>query len=133
MDKTTDELNKASHVLLDAEVRLKTVVSQRIQLEKEIALLTAVEANLEENIRVLKQKDAIIVASEYKKATSDLNTARVRRSFLRVDRENVLKIEGHAGFVYEKARADYEHIFSMIHNPPNNVIQGNFGKKDGQE
>jgi hypothetical protein len=129
MDRATEDLNKASHALLDAEIRLRTVVAQRTQLEKQIAILTAVEANLEENIRVLKQKDAIIIASEYKKAISDLATARVRRSFLRVDRENCMKIEGHAEFVHEKAKAEYDRLFNMIHNPPNNVIPGNFGKK----
>lgn len=129
MDRFTEELNRASHALLDAEVRLRTVIAQRTQLEKQIAILTAVEANLEENIRVLKQTDVIIDAKEYKKAISDLATARVRRSFLRVDRENCLKIEGHAEFVHEKAKTEYERIFNMIHNPPNNVIPGNFGKK----
>lgn len=133
MDKRTEELNKASHVLLDAQVRLQTVRAQRLQLEKDIAMLVAVEANLEENIRVLKRKRAIVVASEYRKSRIDLGTCRTRMAFLRVDRENVLKVEKHTENVYEKAKADYERLFELIHNPPNNVIYVEFGRKNGQE
>lgn len=133
MDKRTEELNKASHVLLDAQVRLQTIQAQRLQLEKDIAILLAVEANLEENIRVLKRKRAIVMASEYKKSRTDLNTCKARQAFLRVDRENVLKVEKHAEVGYEKARQEYERIFEMIHNPPNNVIEVDFRSKRGQE
>lgn len=133
MDKAQDDLNKSSHVLLDAEVRLNTVRVQRQQLEKEIALLTMVEANLEENIRVLKRKRVIVMVNDFKKARSDLSTCRTRRAFLRVDRENCLKVERHAEAIYEKARAEYEQAFDRLHNPPNNVIYGNFGRKDGQQ
>lgn len=131
MDKRTEELNKASHVLLDAQVRLQTIQAQRLALEKEIAILVMVEANLEENIRVLKRKRAIVVANEYKKSRTDLNTCRTRQAFLRVDRENVLKIERHSQMVYEKAKADHERLFDLIHNPPNNVIQVDFRRKRG--
>lgn len=133
MDKRTEELNKASHVLLDAQVRLQTVQAQRLGLEKEIAILIAVEANLEENIRVLKRKRAIVMANEYKKSRTDLGTCRTRMAFLRMDRENVLKVEKHAQGVHERARAEYERLFELLHNPPNNVIQVDFRRKRGQE
>lgn len=133
MDKTQEELNKASHVLLDAEVRLNTVTIQIQDLERQIALLTSIEAHLKENIGVLQRKRVIIVASEYRKAITDLSTARTRLAFLRIDRENCLKIQGHSEFVYEKAKSEYEHAFKMLHEPMNNVIQGNFGRTDGQE
>lgn len=129
MDRATEELNRASHVVLDAEIRLRTIVVQRQQIEKEIAILAFVEANLEENIRILTRKHAIVMASEYKKAVSDLKTARSRRAFLRIDRDNCLKVEKHAEVVYENAKAAYERAFELLHNPPNNVIVGNFGKK----
>lgn len=129
MDKAAQELNKASHAVLDAELRLKTIQAQRTQLEKEIATLAFVEANLEENIRFLKNTRAIVMASEYKKATIDLATAKNRRAFLRIDRDNVLKIEKHAEANYERARAEYERAYDYIHNPPNNVLE--FRKRNG--
>lgn len=129
----TEDLNKASHVLLDAQVRLQTVQSQILQLEKEIALLNMIEANLEENIRVLKNRRYVVSAMEFKKSSNDLNAVQVRRSFLRVDRENCLKIEKHAQIMYDKSKTEHERLFELIHNPPNNVIQVDFTRrKNGQ-
>lgn len=123
MDRATEELNKASTALVDSQHRLNQVQAQRLQLEKEIALLNMIEANIAENIRVLQRKRVIVMVTEFRKALNDLNTARSRRAFLRVDRENVLKVERHTETVYLKAKADYEKAFEMLHNPPNNVIQ----------
>lgn len=129
MNKATEELNKASHVLLDAEIRLRTVNSQRLQIEKEIAILAFVEANLEENISILRRKRAIVMAHEYKKAMADLNTARNRRALLRIDRDQCLKVEVNTEKEYEKAKAEYELAFERLHNPRSNVIKVNFGSK----
>lgn len=131
MDRAQEDFNKASHVLVDAEVRLKQVQAQRLHLEKEIALLNMIEANLDENIRVLQRKRVIVMVHEFRKAMADLNTARSRRAFLRVDRENVLKVERHTQTAYDKAKADYERAFDLLHNPPNNVIP--FRRKDGRQ
>jgi tagatose-1,6-bisphosphate aldolase len=131
MDKVTEDLNKASHVLLDAEVQLKQVQAQRLQIEKEIAMLNMIEANLTENIRVLRRKRVIVMVTEFRKVITDLNTVRTRLAFLRVDSENVLKIERHTEIVYEKLKADYEKFFNRIHNPQNNVLQ--FRRPNGRQ
>lgn len=130
MDKATEELNRCSHILLDAEVRLRTINVQVQQFEKEIALLTVVEANLVENIRVLKKKHVIVTSGEYKKAITDLGTARTRIAFLRMDLESYLKIEKNCEVLYEEAKADYEKAFNLINNPPNNVVKVDFGRKN---
>lgn len=129
MDRATEDLNKASHVLLDAEVRLNQIVAQRRALEKEIALLNMIEANLEENIRVLKRRRTIVTVSDFRKATQDIGTARTRLAFIRVERENVLKVENHAQRGYNEAKVEYERCFELLHSPPNNVIQVDFTKK----
>lgn len=130
MDKA-EELNKASHVVLDAEVRLNAVSLQIQELDREIALLNSVEKHLIENINVLQRKRAIVVVTEYKKARMDLNTARARLAFLRIDRQNCGRILEQCEIAYIKAKASYEEAFDNLHDPPNNVIQGAFGKKDG--
>jgi chromosome segregation ATPase len=130
MDKATEDLNKFSHVLLDAQVRLQTVQAQVLKLDKEIAILTMIEANLEENIRILKRRRAIVMASEFRKSTNDLNTCKTRMAFLRVDRENTLKNEKYADDIYQKAKTEYERLLDIVQNPPNNVIYVNFGRKD---
>jgi hypothetical protein len=133
MDKTQEDFNKASHVLLDAEVRLNDVTVQSKKIEREIALLVSIEANFEENIRVLKRKRVIVMASEFKKSKLGLDTARVRMAFLRMDRENNRKIEEIAQAAYDKAKLDYEKAYDLLHNPPNNLIVVDFGRKSGQE
>jgi len=134
MDKATEDLNKYSHVLLDAQVKLQTIQAHILKIDKDLAMLTMVEANLEENIRVLKRRRAIVMASEFKKSTNDLDTCRTRMAFLRVERETVVKNETQADGIYQKAREEYERLLYLVHNPPNNVLYVDFGRKDdGQE
>lgn len=131
MDKATEDLNKSSHVLLDAQVNLQTIQAQILKIDKDLAMLTMVKANLEENIRVLKRRRAIVMASEFKKSTNDLITCENRMAFLRVDRENILKNEKYADGIYQKAKAEYERLLDLVQNPPDNVIYVDFGRKDG--
>lgn len=131
MDKATEDLNKSSHVLLDAQVNLQVIQTQILKINKDLAILTMVRANLEENIRVLKRRRAIVVASEFRKSTVDLNTCETRMAFLRVERENVLKNEAAADSVYQKAKAEYERLLDLVQNPPSNVIYVDFRRKDG--
>lgn len=130
MDKATEDLNKSSHVLLDAQVNLQTIQAQILKIDKDLAMLTMVKANLEENIRVLKRRRAIVMASEFKKSVNDLSTCETRMAFLRVDRENILKNEKYADGIYQKARAEYERLLDLVQNPPDNVIYVDFGRKD---
>lgn len=131
MDKATEDLNKSSYVLLDAQVNLQTIQAQILKIDKDLAMLTMVKANLEENIRVLKRRRAIVMASEFKKSTNDLITCENRMAFLRVDRENILKNEKYADGIYQKAKAEYERLLDLVQNPPDNVIYVDFGRKDG--
>lgn len=131
MDKATEDLNKHSHVLLDAQVNLQTIQASILKIEKDLAMLTMVKANLEENIRVLKRRRAIVMASEFKKSINDLETCETRMAFLRVDRENVLKNEKQADGIYQKAKAEYDRLLDLVQNPPDNVIYVDFGRKDG--
>lgn len=131
MDKATEDLNKFSHTLLDAQVNLQTAQAAVLKIDKDLAILTMVKANLEENIRVLKRRRAIVMASEFKKSSDDLDTCETRMAFLRVDRENALKNENYADGIYQKVRAEYERLLDIVQNPPDNVIYVDFGRKDG--
>jgi len=133
MDKAQDDFNKASHVLLDAEVRLNGVSVQIQQIERELALLKSIEANFEENIRVLKSRRVIVIASEFKKSLMGLDLAKNKQSLLRIDMDGLIKIEKAAQAEYERARLAYDNAWNLLHNPPNNVIQVDFGRKNGQK
>lgn len=133
MDKAQEDFNKASHVLLDAEVRLNGVSVQIQQVERELALLKSIEANFEENIRVLKSRRVIVIASEFKKSLMGLDLAKNKQSLLRIDMDGLIKIEKAAQAEYEKARLIYDNAWNLLHNPPNNVIQVDFGRRNGQK
>lgn len=133
MDKSADDFNKASHVLLDAEVNLNSITIRISSLEKDIAFLTQVEANIRENIRFMKRKKIAVVASEFRKAKLDLQACRSKVSLLRMDRENSLKIQGNAEYVYNKAKDAYYQAYQRLHYPMNNVLYPAFGRKNGQE
>lgn len=134
MDKATDDFNKSSHDLLEAEIRLNTVNIQIQEIERNIATLVSLEALLDENINVLQRSDIIAIVSEYRKALSDMKITRTKLSLARIERENCLKVQTYCEAMYKKAKKEYEKAFERMRNPLGNVIQGNFGrKKDGQE
>lgn len=133
MDKAVEDFNKASHALLDAEIRFSQIAAQVNALEKGIALLNAVEANLEENLRFMQRTRAIVKVQEFGKALRDLNTCRNRRALLRIDLDGATRVLRHAEAVYEKRKVEYERAYDLLHNPPNNVIVVDFRRKDGQQ
>jgi hypothetical protein len=126
---SAEYFNKASHALLDAEIKLNTISSQLEKLDREIGMLMSVQANLEENVRFLKESRVIVMANEYRKIKTDLQTVKTRQSFLRIDRATILKVEKQAEIVYNKAKLDYKKAYSLLHGPANNVLQ--FRKKNG--
>ena len=133
MDKSAQEFNKASHALLDAEVRYNQIAAQVNAIEKEIALLNAVEANLEENLRFMQRTRAIVKVQEFGKAMKDLNTCRNRRAILRIDLDGAIRVAKRAEAEYIRRKEDYEKAYDLLHNPPNNVIVVDFRRKDGQQ
>ncbi len=129
MDKAADDLNKVTHLLLAAQTRLVTVQAQRIKIEKDISVLTMIQANLEENIRFLKKKRTVAMINEFKKASEDLQTAKTRLNFLNLDRNNVLKVEKHLEKIYNNIKIESEQAFRRIHSPPDNLIPIDFSKR----
>ena len=129
----TDDLNRAAQALLEADIRLRTVKAQVDGLDREIAMLTSMELELEDNIRFLKRSKSVTIASEYKKSLDQLEKTRQRKSFLRIDRSNVMKAVNYAEMLLAKAQEAHTAAMDVINNPPKNVIHVDFGKKDGQE
>jgi hypothetical protein len=138
MDRFVDELNKSSQALVEAENRLLSIRAAVHAVEKDLAILNSVEANLLENMRVMKRRRMIVLAHEFRKAMKDLETCRARMAFLRIDLDNNLRIMHNTEMDRNKVKARFDAAYERVHNPPNNVIPFRkkvipFRKKDGKE
>jgi len=128
------EFHAAESAVIEAEAKLKSIGIALEGLEKEIGILTVVEGNLLANLNTLRRKEIIPLADQYRKAKSDLNVAQTRLSFLRVDRETHLRAKEKAEKNVEKMRERLQWAWKKLYEQVNNVVQGNFGRRnDGQE
>lgn len=100
-------------------------------VERDLAMLTAIEANLLENIRVMKRKKLMIIITEFGKANRDLNLCRSKMAFLRMELGNHQKVQERTLAEFNRIKDLYDAAYDRLHNPPNNVIQ--FRKPNGQE
>lgn len=129
MSKAT-EIDKLDRSIRDGEIRIRTVQSNIDQLTKEIETLSDLEKQLEENVKQLKKKKITVIATEFKKAKEDLAKTKVRLTHLGNERENFKKSAENAKKVMEQAREAME---KLKKTDDNNVLQGKFGRKNGQE
>jgi len=124
--KRQAELDALDRSIKDGEIRLRTVKMNIEALTKDIDTLAEVEAQLEENIRILKKKRIVAMATEFKKAREDLAKTKTRLIALKNDRENFRKSASQVEQGMEQATDTIAIIKRMSEN---NVVTGKFGKK----
>jgi chromosome segregation ATPase len=123
------ELDKLSHAIKDAESRLKVFKGNLETIEKELNHLAAIEKQLEENIEFLRKKHIIALALEYRKAKDELSKTKNRLAMIRIDRENIRRATDDVeGFLNKNKES-----LAELLKESNNVIQGSFGRKNGQD
>ena len=120
-----EELEKHDRAVKDGEIRLRTVKTNIEVLNREIETLSALEMQLEENVRCLKKKNIVAIAAEFKKAKADLTKTKVRLLALQNDREHFKKSIANLESVMEKSKEE----IVKLKNGDNNVLRGKFGKK----
>ena len=125
-----EELEKIGNEIREQEIRFKTLEISIEGIEKEIATLHKLESHLMENIDHLKQSETIAIVNEFKKAKDDLVKTQNRLALLRIDKENQRRALQYAEDMLKKARKAYT---KALKTPMNKVIQGKFGRKDGQD
>lgn len=123
-----DDLERADRIIKDAEIRLRTVKVTLEAIEKEVDQLTAVEKQLEANVKFLKKKNIIALAVEYKKAKEDLTKAKARLTMIKNDREKIRQTYHDTELLIFNAKEAYE---QAMKDATNNVVQGKFGRKNG--
>lgn len=122
------ELEKLDKAIKDGEIRFKTVKTNIESLDKEITILETLEDQLNQNVNCLKQKNIIAIATEFKKAKEDLIKTRIRMSALKNDRELLRKACKDVESLLNKTKKDLE---KLQKSGDNNVLKGNFGRKNG--
>jgi peptidoglycan hydrolase CwlO-like protein len=122
-----DELEKNSATIHDANKRLAQVTKLVYDIDQEIVYLQNCIETLEENIKCLKKNRIIAMATEFKKAKNDLETARNRVGLLKKDRDTSVKALRHTELFIKKAIENYQNLLRSFNN---NVVRGNFGSRN---
>ena len=120
------DLEKFSIAIKELELRLRAVRLGKNQAEKELNVLLSVETSLLENISILKTKEVITIAQEYRKAISDLAKCRRQLAFVRIDRDTYSKaVNGQETLMAELQSRYLKGLIAQ----ENNVIKVDFGSK----
>lgn len=123
-----EDISKADRAIKDLEVRINTIKTSLDVVEREIDVLSTAEVQLEENVNYLKRKHVIALAVEYKKSKVGLTDIRNRLILLKNDRENVRRAYAESEAALHNAKKYYD---KLLKGNENNVLRGNFGRKDG--
>ncbi len=123
-----DDLAKADRAIKEAETRLKTIQNNIDTLDLEIKKVTVLEGVLEDNIRVLKTKQIIAIAQEFRKAKDELKRAKVRITNLQSDKEHFNKALRDVQTLLNTAKLERS---KAVHLEENNILtfRGKNGKK----
>jgi chromosome segregation ATPase len=121
------DLEKAEREVKDTEQKLHKIKSTLKDVEDEIAKLTLLEAQLNENINYLKQSGATVMATEFKKAKEDLVRTRGRLSVIKIDRDSIARAQRDGEAYLEKAKE----AMAKALLGKDNVLSFKKRKKDG--
>lgn len=122
-----DEFDRALREVKNAEIRLNTMKVQLTTLDQEIYRLNNLEAKLSENLSYLKSKKIIALALEFKRVKKELEDTRSKLHAIRNDRISLYRGYKEIDRAFQRAKTALEEF----KNVNNNVILGNFGRKNG--
>lgn len=123
-----EELAKVERAIKEAEARFKTISSNLAAIELEIKKVTLVQGVLIENVRMLKSKQIIAIAQEFKKAKEELRRTGVRLTVLQNDKDHFSKsLQDIISFV-DNAKIQQT---KLIKESENIILQ--FRSKNGKE
>lgn len=121
------DLDRLQEKMKEIEANLIRIRTFLDSIDKEIQTLTVLERTLEENLSVLKRKNVIALAHEYRKAKDDLQRARTRMTFLRIDFDTHQRAFNGNSQALGALKNTYA---KELNNVGKNVIVGKFGRKD---
>jgi DNA repair exonuclease SbcCD ATPase subunit len=125
-----EELEKLDRTIKDCDIKARTIKLNIDTLSEEIEIMYELESQLGQNLKCLKKKGIIAIASEYVRSKEALAKTRVRSIALRNDREQLKKTVDQLEKIAKKAREDMEKLNKI---GDNNVLCPKFGRKNGQK
>ena len=126
--KKPSDLADAENAVKAAEAKVGFVEAHIILLDIEIGTLTRLKVQLIENIEILKEKKIVALAEAYRKAKTDLAKTEKQLGVSEQERETLSKSLKNSQTVLQKCHEAYDIILGRYQN---NVLIGNFGKKNG--
>ena len=124
----TEDLSKLENSIKEAETRLKSVQTSVEAIALEIRKVIVIEETLIENVNILKKKQIVAMAQEYKKAKEELRRVRGRLIVLRNDQAHINKAFQDVNDVLKGIQDQHR---KMLVDSENNVIK--FRRRDGKK
>lgn len=121
------ELETLDRAIKDGQIRLCTLQSNIDVLNGKINKLCEIERQIEENVACLKKNKIVAIASEFKKVKEELVKTKRMLIVARNEREDTKKAMDNVNRMINDSR---EAIENIKRSGENNVVHGNFGKKD---
>jgi hypothetical protein len=129
MNKPID-IYAAEREFKDANDRLDALQAHLYNIDNEVALLLHLKKSLQENISILKSRQIITVALEYRKAKEDLDKIYNKLTMLRINKNNLgHSVEQARKFLAERRE---QYLLAMEEQTPK-VIEVDFGRKDDRQ
>lgn len=124
IDKFKD-IDRLEYAIKNLETQLIVYGANLSGIDKELARLNIVEAELETNLAFLKKKKIIALALEYKKIKDHLSHIKKRKSIVLTDKQNIEKAHEATLETIQRLK---ERLESLKENS-NNIIEVDFTKK----
>lgn len=123
-------LDAAERAFKDAKDRAESLQVHLNKLETEMNTLIFVKKGLEENLSILKRRQIITVAVEYRKVKEDVDKANANLVTSRINKSNMEHSIAQANKFMVECRDRYLSAIE-IHKPK--VIEVDFGRNSGRQ
>jgi chromosome segregation ATPase len=125
-----EELDRLDRAIKDCDIKLKSILSNIEQIDKEIAVLAPRKLELEKNIEFHKKSTTIPIAQEYRKTKAELSKVTARLIFIRADYGKAVEASKQVEEIIEKFKRDH---LELLKTSENNLLTPNFGRKNGKK
>lgn len=126
----TEELEKLSKAIKEAEMHLSSIECNISQIDKEIDVLSPRKIELEQNIEFHKKSNTVPIAHEYKKTRSELTRVKSRLGFISVERGKAHQACKDIEKIIEQFKKKHAELSKTSENNVLRVLFGGFrGKK----
>lgn len=118
MKKQVERIKELKVILLGLEMDRDLLEQDLNDLNTDIDNFKIYKEKLEENIKVLKRKKIITIASEFKRIKEQIVTIENRLTKHAIVRDSVLKMLSRKRLDYNKHKEELDHLQQELNRPP---------------